>query len=395
MGAVQDFVRRYGGVMTAYIFAGCGIWMIGMIVLPQLLMLEKSLTYSDPAASAEVAQIQARTDDRFVEITRAERDIRRLKERLTAVEAGEPDPAAESGGATLLNPFASSGGAQSEGATPEELRAEIAELEARIGDNRAQIAANDAELAEVREAAQPQYGLYNYRELVENDLNRAIFFKTIWASMLVTFVCLVVCYPIAFYLAKSAPGEQAALLMLGLIVPYWINEILRTFAWLMLLSDGGVINDLLLWLGVVGEPIRWRDGSGAVIIGMTYAYILFMVFPIYNTIDTLDRNQIEAARDLGAPWWRIHWRVVIPHAKPGIAVGCIMTFMLAAGSYAVPLILGGTTSKWFTEVIYDAFNEGNDWGLGSAYAFTLLVTCIVFILAMMRLFRVNLQDIAK
>ncbi len=396
MGAVQDFVRRYGGVMTAYIFAGCGIWMIGMIVLPQLLMLEKSLTYSDPAASAQVAQIQARTDGLFVQITRAERDIARLQDRLSAIEAGEADPAAGSGAATLLNPFASPSQAEdAAAATPEELRAEIETLQARIAEARAQIAANDAELADSQAAAQPQYGLYNYEELVENDLNRAIFFKTIWASVLVTFVCLVVCYPIAFYLAKAAPGEQAALLMLGLIVPYWINEILRTFAWLMLLSDGGVINDLLLWLGVVAEPIRWRDGSGAVIVGMTYAYILFMVFPIYNTIDTLDKNQIEAARDLGAPWWRIHWRVVIPHAKPGIAVGCIMTFMLAAGSYAVPLILGGTTSKWFTEVIYDAFNEGNDWGLGSAYAFTLLVTCILFILAMMRLFKVNLQDIAK
>ena len=183
--------------------------------------------------------------------------------------------------------------------------------------------------------------------------------------------------------------------MLALVVPYWVNEILRTFAWLMILSDGGILNNALLWLGAISEPIRYRQGNAAVVVGMVYAYILFMVFPIYNTIDTLDKNQLEAARDLGAPWWRIHWRVVIPHAKPGIAVGCIMTFMLAAGSYAVPLILGGTQSKWFTEIIYDNFYEANDWGLGSAYAFVLLATCILFILAMMRLFKVGLQDIAK
>ncbi|WP_421708808.1 ABC transporter permease subunit [Algihabitans sp.] len=395
MQAVQDFVRRYGGIMTAYIFLGCGIWMVGMIVLPQLLMLEKSLTYSDPAASARAAQIQANTDRLFVEITRAERAVGRLQTRIEALEAGEPDPEVQRGGATLLNPFAAGPRQPAEAATPETLRAEIVDLEAQIEGNRLVIAENDRNLEQARLAAAPRYGLANYRELVENDLNRSIFFKTIWASVLVTLICLVVCYPIAFYLAKAAPGEQAALLMLALIVPYWINEILRTFAWLMLLSDGGVINELLLVLGVIGEPIRWRQGNGAVIIGMTYAYILFMIFPIYNTIDTLDKNQIEAARDLGAPWWRIHLRVVIPHAKPGIAVGCIMTFMLAAGSYAVPLILGGTTSKWFTEVIYDAFNEGNDWGLGSAYAFTLLTTCIVFILVMMRLFKVSLQDIAK
>ena len=395
MQAIQDFVRRYGGVMTAYIFLGCGIWMVGMIVLPQLLMLEKSLTYSDPAASARAAQIQADTDRLFVEITRAERSIGRLQTRIAAIEAGEADPEASGGGTTLLNPFASGTQQQAEPATPDSLRTEVAELEAQIENNRIVIAQNDSNLEEARVAAAPKYGFANYQELVENDLNRSIFLKTIWASVLVTMICLIVCYPIAFYLAKAAPGEQAALLMLALIVPYWINEILRTFAWLMLLSDGGVINQLLLTLGLIGEPIRWREGNGAVIIGMTYAYILFMIFPIYNTIDTLDKNQIEAARDLGAPWWRIHLRVVIPHAKPGIAVGCIMTFMLAAGSYAVPLILGGTTSKWFTEVIYDAFNEGNDWGLGSAYAFMLLTTCIVFILVMMRLFKVSLQDIAK
>lgn len=157
MGALQDFVRRYGGVMTAYIFAGCGIWMIGMIVLPQLLMLEKSLTYSDPAASAQVAQIQARTDELFVQITRAERDIARLQDRLSAIEAGEPDPAAEAGATTLLNPFASPGQAESTAAaTPEELRAEIETLQTRIAEARAQIAANDAELADTQAAAQPQ-----------------------------------------------------------------------------------------------------------------------------------------------------------------------------------------------------------------------------------------------
>ena len=94
-------------------------------------------------------------------------------------------------------------------------------------------------------------------------------------------------------------------------------------------------------------------------------------------------------------WWLVHVAVVIPHAKPGIAVGCIMTFMLAAGSYAVPVMLGSTTSKWFTEIIYDQFYEASDWGLGSAYAFVLLLVCLIFISLMMRVFRVGLQDIAK
>jgi spermidine/putrescine transport system permease protein len=112
-------------------------------------------------------------------------------------------------------------------------------------------------------------------------------------------------------------------------------------------------------------------------------------------MESLDRNQIEAARDLGAGWLRIHRRVVIPHAKPGIAVGCIMTFMLAAGSYAVPALLGGANSRWFTEIIYDWFFDGQNWPQGSAYAFILLVLCVVFIMAMMSLFKVKLGDIAK
>ena len=142
-------------------------------------------------------------------------------------------------------------------------------------------------------------------------------------------------------------------------------------------------------------PLSQRTGNGGVFIGMVYAYILFMLFPIYNAIESLDHNQVEAARDLGAPVWRTHWRVVIPHAKPGIAVGCIMTFMLAASSYAVPSILGGPGSRWFTEIIYDWFFDGQNWNQGSAYAFILLILCIVFIMGMMRTFKVRMEDIAR
>ena len=128
---------------------------------------------------------------------------------------------------------------------------------------------------------------------------------------------------------------------------------------------------------------------------MVYAFILFMMFPLYNALDTLDPNQVEAARDLGAGTIRIHRRIVIPHAKPGIAVGCIMVFVLTASSYAVPLILGSPSSFWFTQIIYQWFFEGQNWPQGSAYAFLLLLLCLVFIQAMMRIFKVGLADIAK
>jgi spermidine/putrescine transport system permease protein len=242
------------------------------------------------------------------------------------------------------------------------------------------------------------YTLANYQTLWVNTIHRDIFFRTILSSVLVTVLALIVCYPIAYYLAQAARGRAAAILVVGLIIPFWVNEILRTFSWFLILSRNGIVNQALLFLGVIDQPLH-LGGIGAVMIGLVYAYILFMVFPLYNSIESLDSNQIEAARDLGAPWWRIHARVVIPHAKPGIAVGCIMTFMLAAGTIAVPQIMeslpGGTGARWFTQVIYSWFFDGGDWSQGSAYAFALLLTCVLFIFLMMRLFRVGLRDIAK
>ena len=237
--------------------------------------------------------------------------------------------------------------------------------------------------------------LSNYARLFGNPIHLGIFVKTIWASSLVTVTALVVCYPIAYYLAQVARGRRAALLFLALVIPFWINEILRAFAWLILLARNGILNRLLLDAGIVDEPATFLGGTGAVLLGMVYAYVLFMVFPLYNAMESLDRQQVEAARDLGAPGWRIHWRIVVPHAKPGIAVGCIMTFMLAAGSYAVPMLLGGVSSRWFTEVIYTWFFEGANWNQGAAYAFVLLLLCIAFILGMMRLFRIGVADIGR
>lgn len=240
--------------------------------------------------------------------------------------------------------------------------------------------------------------LANYAALWANPLHRTIFWQTIWSSLLVTLLALVVCYPVAFHLAQEAKGTQALLLATALVIPFWVNEILRTFSWFLILARNGLVNRLLLALGLIEEPLA-LGGVGAVMIGMVYAYVLFMIFPLYNALESLDRNQIEAARDLGASTWRIHWRVVIPHAKPGIAVGCVMTFMLAAGTFAVPQIMqslpGGTNARWFTQIIYSYFFDGGDWNRGSAYAFALLLLCIFFIMAMMRLFRVGLRDIAK
>ncbi len=248
------------------------------------------------------------------------------------------------------------------------------------------------------------YTLSNYKFMVYgsagnpdsfNVIDVTVFFRTILAAIFVTLFDLVLCYPIAFYLAQVAQGGWARLMVLSLIVPFWVNEILRAFAFRIMFGSTGVINSFLITIGIVDEPIDLIGINIALYAGLGYAFILLMIFPLYNAIESLDKNQIEAARDLGSPWWRIHWRVVMPFAKPGITSGCTMVFMLSAGALAAPQILGGPSSLWFTQIIYQWFNTGGNWPRGSAYAIVLLVFCIVLVLLMMRLFKVRLGEIGR
>lgn len=228
-----------------------------------------------------------------------------------------------------------------------------------------------------------------------NAVDLSVFVRTLLAALFVTLLDLALCYPLAYYLGQSNGGGFVRVLVLLLIIPYWVNEILRAFAFRIIFGDSGVINELLISMGLVAGPIDFIRENVALYSGLGYAYILLMIFPIYNVIESLDRNQIEAARDMGAPWWRIHWRVVIPYAKPGIASGCTMVFMLSAGALAAPQILGGPSSLWFTQIIYQWFNQGGNWPRGAAYAIVLLVVCIVIVLSLMRLFKVRMGDIGK
>ncbi len=222
-----------------------------------------------------------------------------------------------------------------------------------------------------------------------------VFIHTILYSSFVTIVSLAIAYPLAYYLAKVAKGSIVPTLFMLLAVPLWVSEILRSFAWFVILALKGPINHVLLGTGVIDEPIRWMTGYNSVVVGLVYAYMLFMLFPVYNSVQSLDTNQIEAAQDLGAPWWKTHLRVILPHCKPGIASGCVMVFMSAAGSILVPTLLASTTSRWFTEIIQQWMFESQDWNTGSAYAFILLLTCTLFVSIVMRLFRVSLSDIAR
>ncbi len=248
------------------------------------------------------------------------------------------------------------------------------------------------------------YTLENYRYFLFgsttstaswNWLHIKAFLLTIGASVAITLMNFVICYPLAFHMAQSASMARLRVLLLLLIIPYWVNEILRAFAFRVLLSSGGVINQLLMGLGVTSEPADFLGADVGLYMGLSYAYLLMMIFPLYNAIESLDKNQVEAARDLGAPWWHIHAFIVMPHAKPGIASGCTLVFMLTAGALAAPLVLGGPRTLWFTPIVYDRFYQAFNWPQGAAYAFILLMTCIVFVLVVLKAFKLSLGEITR
>jgi spermidine/putrescine transport system permease protein len=242
------------------------------------------------------------------------------------------------------------------------------------------------------------YTLENYRYFLFgstrstdswNVTHLKAFGLTIFVSLIITIANFAICYPLAYHLAQSATQSRLRMFMLLLIIPYWVNELLRAFAFQVIFGTSGLINRLL------GTEIDFIGLDIALYAGLTYAYLLLMVFPLYNAIEALDKNQIEAARDLGASWWRIHLNIVMPFAKPGIASGCTLVFMLSAGALAAPLVLGGPKSLWFTPIVYDRFYQAFNWNQGAAYAIILLLSCIAFVLLVMRLFRVNLSEIAR
>lgn len=344
---MRELYRAYGKGLTAVFVCLTAFWLLILIALPQAFMIEHSLWLID------------RDDQLGMKIDRAYSDMGLLEYDLRqAADADKP---------ALQQKI-------------DTLKATISELEAQETD------------------PPRQYGFANYTKM--SSLHFEIFVKSIVYALMVTVLALVVCYPIAFTIAKLATPQRAALLMLGLVVPYAINELLRVYAWLMILDYQGVINSILAMFGFVDfEAKTWvpfLENPGSVFVALIYAYVLFMVFPIYNTVETLDPNQLEAARDLGSSTWRTHWRVVIPHAKPGIAVGCIMTFMLSVGSYSVPQIMTrGKSGDWFSQLIYRQFFESQNWNVGAAYSFSLVLVCLAFILLMTRLFRVGIRDIAK
>lgn len=396
---MTEIVRIYGRGLAGTFIGLVVAWLALLIVAPQLSMIDRAFLYQDRGGAQ--AMLALEIDRAYQRVFQIDQEIDGMRAAAGPARAGTPSPgAAPSPG---FGPGAAKGfgpGAAQQTLSPEAaterlaaLQAEKRTLQAAIADLEAQESGTSGEAG-----MEEVYSLDNFTSM--SAVHFEIFVATIVYAFCVTLLAFCVCYPVAYAVASSDREGKVAVLMLGLVVPYAINELLRIFSWVMILDRQGLLNGALDAIGLIdldaGEGFRFVASNGAVFVVMAYAYVLFMVFPIYNTIETLDRNQIEAARDLGASVWRIHARVVIPHAKPGIAVGSIMTFMLSAGSIAVPEIVGrGLHPDWFSQVIYRRFFEADSWNQGSAYSLALLAACIAFILVTMAIFRVGIRDIAK
>jgi spermidine/putrescine transport system permease protein len=225
----------------------------------------------------------------------------------------------------------------------------------------------------------------NYRTFIEEPLYLMTFMRTAVMSVLATILTLLIGFPVAYYIAKMARGRKKSVLFLLCLIPFWVSELVRTFGWMILLRETGVVSSFLQWSGLAAGPVELLYNDAAIMVGLVYTSMLFMVVPLVTTLDSLDDSVIEASYDLGGTTPSIMREIVIPHAMPGIVSGCIVVFMLSLGNYLTPIMLGGKESLWFTELVYSQFIVRFNWELGAAFAFLLLFLSSVIVWAALRL----------
>jgi spermidine/putrescine transport system permease protein len=232
---------------------------------------------------------------------------------------------------------------------------------------------------------QYQTSAANYMTFFNEPLYLWTFLRTAMMSILATMVTLLIAFPVSYYIAKMAKGRLQAALFLLCLVPFWVSELVRTFGWMILLRETGVFSSLLQWAGLVDGPVEMLYNDVAMMVGLVYTSMLFMVVPLVTTLESLDDAVVEAGYDLGGSGPSILREIVIPHAMPGIVSGSIVVFMLSLGNYLTPRILGGKDSLWFTELIYSQFIVRFNWELGAAFGFMLLFLSSVIVWGMLRL----------
>ena len=202
-----------------------------------------------------------------------------------------------------------------------------------------------------------------------------IFIRSLGIALLNTSLCLLVGYPLAYFIARQAPKRRNVLLLL-VMIPFWTNFLVRTYAWMVILRDTGIINNLFLGLGLIGQPLPLLYNQGAVVVGLFYGYLPFMVLPLYATIEKIDLSLVEAAQDLGANALRTFLRVVLPLTKPGIVAGSIIVFIPSIGAYVTPDLMGGAKVTMVGNLLQQQFLKVRDWPFGSAVGFILMLTVL-------------------
>jgi spermidine/putrescine transport system permease protein len=247
----------------------------------------------------------------------------------------------------------------------------------------------------LREQVAPReytFSFSNFSEFFTEPLYWRTFMRTAVMSIIATTMTLLIAFPVSYYIAKMLRGRPKSFLFLLCLIPFWVSELVRTYGWMILLRETGVISNVLQRLGLVSGPVEMLYNDAAIMVGLIYTSMLFMVVPLVTVLDSLGDDVIEASYDLGGNMWTTMKEIVIPHAMPGIVSGCIIVFMLTLGNYLTPNLIGGKDSLWFTEQIYTQFITRFNWELGSAFGILLLLLSSLIIWLGLKLSRQTLTS---
>jgi putrescine transport system permease protein len=229
-----------------------------------------------------------------------------------------------------------------------------------------------------------------YSFLFTDPLYVSSYLYSLKVAAVSTLCCLLIGYPMAYAIARAGGAVRPLLLML-IVLPFWTSFLLRVYAWIGLLNNNGVINNVLLYLGVIHRPLAMMQTDFAVYIGIVYSYLPFMILPLYANLEKHDVTLLEAAADLGARPWSAFWRITVPQSLAGVAAGCLLVFIPAVGEYVIPTLLGRTDQLMIGRVLSDEFSENRDWPVASAVAILVLLVLVAPIMWFQRLERHELE----
>ena len=227
------------------------------------------------------------------------------------------------------------------------------------------------------------FDVENFVFLASDDLYWRAYLSSLKIALISTVLAVLVGYPMAYGMAR-APEEWRPTLMMLVILPFWTSFLIRVYAWVGILSNEGLLNQFLLWLGIIDAPLTIMNTTTAVYIGIVYTYLPFMILPIYAALDRLDESLIEAAEDLGCSRLKAFWLVTIPLSRNGIIAGCFLVFIPALGEFVIPSLLGGSGTLMIGKVLFEEFFNNRDWPVASAVAVILLLILIVPIVLFQR-----------